>query len=146
MRPNPGISKGINKETIFVSFYSQEEEKGENNEIFIPLRSVTEFLLAVTDWERFQRLSERMNLDGVTQMKHKNQHAWPKSGKILAHKSQWCSSKEQWGETETNPNPQMLTAEEHDSSSAQPWTTNLCSALFNSVRTSSHLTEPGGET
>lgn len=29
--------------------------------------------------------------------------------------------------------------------SAQPWTTNPCFALFNNVRTSSHLTETGGE-
>lgn len=148
MSPNRGKSQGIKKETNFVSFYSQEEEnreKGEKkNEIFIPLKSLTEFLLAPAGL-RLQRLSERMNYD-FSQLKHKNQHTWPKLGKILAHnKSQWCLSKEQRGKTETNPNPQMLTAQEHNSSSAQPWTTNPCFALFNSVRTSSHLTEPGGE-
>lgn len=73
MCPNRGISKGIKKETIFVSFYSREEENGEKNEIFIPLKSATEFLLAAAGL-RVQRLSERMNLDGFTQMKHKNQH------------------------------------------------------------------------
>lgn len=60
MLPNHGISQGIKKETIFVSFYSQEEENGEKgekkNEIFIPLKSVTEFLLAAAGL-RLHRLS-----------------------------------------------------------------------------------------
>lgn len=79
------------KETIFVSLYSQEEGNGEKTEIFIPLKSVTELLLAAAGlW--LQRLSERVNLDGFTQMKHKNntlgqnlEKFWPTTSPSDAH-------------------------------------------------------------
>lgn len=79
------------KETIFASFCSQEEENREKKEIFIPLKLVTEFLLAAAGL-RLQRLSESMNLDGFTQMKHKNntlgqnlETFWPTTSPSDAH-------------------------------------------------------------